>query len=77
MTWQTLGLIDFVTVVAVIIPVLLYDKLLAEEDKTLITDYIRANPWAAFVVLCLIMQGVMGLAVHFMAPVRIEDAGKW
>ena len=72
MTWQTLGLAIYVTVSVVTIPVLLLDLWLAETGHTMMTDYCRAHPWAAYLVLMAVASGLIGLAVHLMAPVQIE-----
>lgn len=70
-TWQNLGLVWFLLVTVGILVVLMYDYYLYCRGRTLITDYCRQHPWLAFLILCVVCSGTIGLAVHFMAPVPI------
>lgn len=72
LTWNSLGLASFVFTSFVILITLAYDLYLRLSGQTMITDYCRAHPWAAWAILAIIQFGVMGLAVHFMAPVNVE-----
>lgn len=71
MTWQAIGLTIFCNTSIGTLLVLLYDLWLYETGRTMITDYCRANPWAAYLILMECCAGLMGLAVHLMAPVKI------
>lgn len=66
MDWQTLGLCAFVFLIFGGVGVLLFDLWLARSGRKTITEFCRAHPWAAWVVLVVIQVCVMGLAVHFM-----------
>ena len=72
MTWQQLGLASFVLTTFMMLGALAYDLYLGLSGHMLITIYCRANPWAAWVLLSIIEFGVIGLAVHFMAIVKID-----
>jgi hypothetical protein len=74
LTWQVLGLTSFVTTAVGILLVLAFDLYLYREygNEGTITDYCRANPWLAWVLLTIIQFGVIGLAVHFMAQVKLD-----
>lgn len=70
LAWQTLGLAAFVFTAVGAVLVLLYDLWLNLTGAVMITEYCRSHPWAAWVILVMLQIGVMGLAVHFMAPVE-------
>ena len=72
LTWQQLGLIAFVFTTAGTVGVLLFDLWLYLTGRTMITEYSRANPWLAWILLTLVQFGVIGLAVHFMAQVKVD-----
>lgn len=72
LTWQNLGLISFVLTAIGMHVVLLYDYYLYRTNQEMITTYCRANPWAAWGILLIIQFGVLGLAVHFMAIVKVD-----
>ena len=72
LTWQDLGLASFVITITGTVAILLYDWWLYLTDQTMITDYCRENPWLAWVLLTVIQLGVLGLAVHFMAQVKLD-----
>ena len=72
MTWQDIGLVLYVLMSVIAIPVLIWDWWLGVSGHTMITTFCRAQPWCDFLILIGIMIGVMGLAVHLMAPVKIR-----
>jgi len=71
MTWNDLGLIWFCVAALGTPPALLYDWWLHESGHTMITVFCRAHPWAAFLILTLLLSGVAGLAMHLMGPVEV------
>ena len=72
MTWQQLGLGIYVTVAVGQLLVLGYDLWLGETGQMMITDYCRAKPWLAYLLLMANCAGLMGLAVHFMSSVKMK-----
>lgn len=78
LTWQNLGLISFVFTTLSIIAIIVFDFYLFRSGRTMITEFCRANPWCAWLILVVLQIGMIGLAVHFMAPVAVvsEDSGK-
>jgi hypothetical protein len=72
MTWQQIGLSAFVLTTAGTVLVLFYDLYLYLAGKEMITTFCRANPWLAWLILWIDGGGLVGLAVHFMAPVKIN-----
>lgn len=72
MTWNKIGLIIFVAIAVGTLLVLLWDWYRDVRGLEMITTYLQANPWAAYLVLMGECAGVMGLAVHLMAPVPID-----
>ena len=72
MTWQAIGLMDYVAVTALTVFVLLFDLWLDLNGHEKITTYCRAHPWLAYLILLTVAQGQIGLAVHFMSPVNVE-----
>ena len=73
LTWQELGLTSYVVMTVGALFILFFDLWLRWTGREMITDYCRANPWLAWVILALIQFGVIGLAVHFMAVVPLEE----
>ena len=71
-TWQNVGLAAFVATTLGIIAILGYDYYLYCTGQVMITTYCRANPWCAWLILTVLQFGILGLAIHFMAPVPIE-----
>ena len=74
MTWQAIGLILFIAMSIIVNAALAWDLSLWINGQQLITTYCRQHPWAAWLILMGCMVGVMGLAVHLMADVKIKDA---
>lgn len=68
MTWENLGLAWYCAVSLLTPLVLAWDWWLGRTDHTMITVFCRAHPWAAFLLLCLLLSAVAGLAIHFMSP---------
>lgn len=72
LTWQEIGLASFVFGVLGAVAVLVYDLYLRMTGQVMITDYCRAHPWAAWLILGLLQFLLTGLAIHFMAIVPVE-----
>lgn len=72
LTWQQIGLAGFIATTVLIQLVLVYDYWLYRTGRTMITDYARANPWLARLLLAAIAFGNIGLAIHFMRPVDVD-----
>lgn len=70
MSWQNIGLMIYCIVTIGAVLILMGDWLALErQGLPTISDYSRANPWLAYVILVLIASGNAGLAVHFMSNV--------
>ena len=74
-TWQYVGLTLYVLSAVATMAVLAYDLSLDLRGYPTISEYCRANPWAAWVILMAIQGGVAGLAVHLMTGTAPRDKG--